>query len=55
MLDIVDGLDGVFGFDLMTSGWIEAFAVDGKSGYIMQAQLDFREWALWEPAPFIST
>ena len=23
----------VFGFDLMTSGWIEAFAVDGQSGY----------------------
>ena len=44
VLDIADGLDGVFGFDLMTSGWIEAFAIDGKSGYIMQAQLDFHEW-----------
>ncbi len=32
----------MLGFDLMTSGWIEAFAVDGQSGYIMQAQLDFR-------------
>ncbi len=42
VLDIADGLDGVFGFDLMTSGWIEAFAVDGQSGYIMQSQLDFR-------------
>lgn len=43
VLDIADGLDGVMGFDLMTSGWIEAFAIDGQSGYIMQAQLDFRE------------
>lgn len=42
VLDIAEGLDGVIGFDLMTSGWIEAFAVDGQSGYIMQAQLDFR-------------
>jgi hypothetical protein len=42
VLDIAEGLDGVFGFDLMTSGWIEAFAVDGKSGYIMQSHLDFR-------------
>jgi hypothetical protein len=43
VLDIAEGLDGVMGFDLMTSGWIEAFAIDGQSGYIMQAQLDFRE------------
>ncbi len=43
VLDIADGLDGVCGFDLMTSGWIEAFAVDGQSGYIMETQLDFRE------------
>lgn len=43
VLDIVEGLDGVLGFDLTTSGWIEAFPVDGKSGYIMQAQLDFRD------------
>ncbi len=44
VLDIADGLDGVMGFDLMTSGWIEAFAIDGQSGHIMQAQLDFRDW-----------
>jgi hypothetical protein len=43
VLDIAEGLDGVMGFDLMTSGWIEAFAIDGQSGYILQAQLDFRE------------
>lgn len=42
VLDIVEGLDGVLGFDLMTSGWIEAYTVDGKSGYFMQNQLDFR-------------
>ncbi len=45
VLDIADGLDGVIGFDLMTSGWIEAFAVNGQSGSIMQAQLDFLQWS----------
>lgn len=42
VLDIDPGIDAVFGFDNMTSGWIEAAAVDGKSGYIMQSHLDFR-------------
>jgi len=45
VLDIIEGLDGVFGMDLLTSGWIEAFAEDGKSGYVMQNQLDFRDWS----------
>ncbi|MCR9296355.1 MAG: hypothetical protein NXI32_26900 [bacterium] len=45
ILDIVDGIDGVFGFDNMTSGWIEAFAVDGQSGYTLQSHLDFRGWS----------
>ena len=44
ILDIVDGIDGVFGFDNMTSGWIEAFGIDGQSGYLMQSHLDFRGW-----------
>ncbi len=44
VLDIVEGIDGVFGFDNMTSGWIEAFGVDGQSGYLMQSHLDFRGW-----------
>lgn len=42
VLDIDPGIDAVFGFDNMTSGWIEAVAVNGKSGYIMQSHLDFR-------------
>lgn len=42
VLDIDPGIDAVFGFDNMTSGWIEAAAVNGKSGYIMQSHLDFR-------------
>jgi hypothetical protein len=44
ILDIIPGIDAILGFDNMTSGWIEAFAVDGQSGYIMQSQLDFRNW-----------
>ncbi|MCA9156703.1 MAG: aspartyl protease family protein [Planctomycetales bacterium] len=44
VLDIDPGIDAVFGFDNMTSGWIEAFAKDGKSGYIMQSHLDFRNY-----------
>lgn len=44
ILDIVEGIDGVFGFDNMTSGWIEAFGVDGQSGYLMQSHVDFRGW-----------
>ncbi len=50
VLDIDPGIDAVFGFDNMTSGWIEAFsawAASGSmtatsSGYIKQAHLDFR-------------
>ena len=42
VLDIDPGIDAVFGFDNMTSGWIDAVAVNGKSGYIMQSHLDFR-------------
>lgn len=44
VLDIADGIDGVFGFDNMTSGWIEAFSIDGQSGFIMKSYLDFRSW-----------
>ncbi|MCA9133515.1 MAG: aspartyl protease family protein [Planctomycetales bacterium] len=42
VLDIHPTIDGVFGFDNMTSGWIEASAVQGESGYIMKSHLDFR-------------
>lgn len=44
ILDIAPGIDGVFGFDNMTSGWIEAFSIDGQSGFIMKSHLDFRSW-----------
>lgn len=44
ILDIVEGIDGVFGFDNLTSGWIEAFGRDGQSGYILKSHLDFRGW-----------
>ncbi|MEZ6151419.1 MAG: retropepsin-like aspartic protease [Pirellulaceae bacterium] len=44
ILDIDPGIDAVFGFDNMTSGWIEAFGKDGNSGYIMQSHLDFRNY-----------
>ena len=43
VLDIYEGIDAVFGFDNMTTGWIEAFAVDGQSGNVMQSYLDFRQ------------
>lgn len=44
VLDIDPGIDAVFGFDNMTSGWIEAAMTNGKSGYIMQSHLDFRNY-----------
>jgi hypothetical protein len=44
VLDIYPGIDAVFGFDNMTSGWIEASGENGKSGYIMQTHVDFRGW-----------
>jgi len=49
ILDINTGeenppLDAVFGSDLLTSGWIEGWAQDGKSGYLMKLHMDFRNW-----------
>lgn len=44
VLDIIDSIDGVFGFDNMTSGWIEAFFEDGQAGYIMKSHFDFHGW-----------
>ncbi len=46
-IDTGDGpthLDGVFGSDLLTSGWFEAI-FGGADGYLAGAQLDFRDWA----------
>ncbi len=42
--DIAPGIDGVFGFDNMTSGWIEGVFSGGEAGYLRQAHLDFRGW-----------
>ncbi|MEQ1829297.1 MAG: retropepsin-like aspartic protease [Pirellula sp.] len=44
ILDIVPGIDAIFGFDNMTSGWIEAFSGNGQSGYILKSYLDFRNY-----------
>lgn len=42
--DIAPGIDGVFGFDNMTSGWIDATFSSGGAGYLLQSHLDFRGW-----------
>jgi hypothetical protein len=40
-------LDGVFGSDLLTSGWFHAFFYpDQPDGYMDQVHLDFRGWGL---------
>ncbi|MFM8284530.1 MAG: Ig-like domain-containing protein, partial [Planctomycetaceae bacterium] len=45
VLDIYPTIDGVFGFDNMTSGWIESFfGGTGEAGYVLQSHLDFRGW-----------
>ena len=44
VLDIAPGIDGVFGFDNVTTGWIDAVFSSGGSGALRQVQLDFRGW-----------
>ncbi|MFP6874535.1 MAG: retropepsin-like aspartic protease [Verrucomicrobiales bacterium] len=44
VLEIHPLIDGIFGSDLLTSGWLEAF-LGGDDGYIWQAHCDFREAA----------
>ncbi len=44
VVDIAPGIDGVFGFDNMTSGWIDATFSSGGAGYLLQSHLDFRGW-----------
>ncbi len=39
----VTTLDGVFGSDLLTSGWAEAFFNGGPDGYFQQVRFDFRD------------
>ncbi len=41
VLDIHPALDGIFGSDLLTSGWFEAVFASGADGYIERAHLDF--------------
>ncbi len=36
-------LDGVFGSDLLTSGWVEAFFEGAEDGYFQQIHFDFRQ------------
>ncbi|MCH2060471.1 MAG: retropepsin-like domain-containing protein [Verrucomicrobiales bacterium] len=42
ILEIHPLIDGVFGSDLLTSGWLSAF-LGGQDGYIRKAHCDFRE------------
>ncbi len=45
-------LDGVFGADLLTSGWFYAFFYpDMPDGYIDQLYFDFRDWAIYDGTP----
>jgi hypothetical protein len=49
-------LDGVFGCDLLTSGWFYAFFYPGMpDGYFDQVHLDFRGWTLSTGAPAART
>ncbi len=42
ILDIHPDIDGIFGSDLLTSGWFRTVFEGGEDGYIDQVQLDFR-------------
>jgi len=45
-------LDGVFGADLLTSGWFYAFFYPGMpDGYIDQLYFDFRDWEVYNGTP----
>ena len=47
-IDVGEGdthLDGVFGSDLLTSGWFEGALLGGEDGHLAAAHLDFRNWA----------
>ncbi len=51
-IEVAEGeapLDGVFGSDLLTSGWFYSFFTPGMpDGYIDQVHLDFRDWGLYD-------
>jgi len=54
-IDVAEGqppLDGVFGSDLLTSGWFHSFFYPGMpDGYIDQLHFDFRGWGLHTGTP----
>ena len=54
-IDVAEGqppLDGVFGSDLLTSGWFYSFFYPGMpDGYLDQIHLDFRDWGLHTGSP----
>ncbi|MDY0171020.1 MAG: FG-GAP-like repeat-containing protein, partial [Thermoguttaceae bacterium] len=58
-IDLGEGqpvLDGVFGSDLLTSGWFHSFFYPGQpDGYIDQVHLDFRQWGLHAGTPAVRT
>ena len=48
VLDVAGGQFGVFGSDLLTSGWIEPyFGLSDEPGYFEQVHFDFRDFALY--------
>jgi Aspartyl protease len=44
VLDIAPGIDGIFGMDLLTSGWLDAL-FGGPDGFVSQVHFDFRDAA----------
>ena len=40
---VLPPLDGVFGSDLLTSGWVDAFMNGADDGYFQQVHFDFRD------------
>lgn len=44
-------LDGVFGSDLLTSGWFYSFFYGLEDGYFDQVHFDFQDWGLYNGAP----
>jgi len=44
VLDIAPGIDGIFGMDLLTSGWLDAL-FGGPDGFLSQVHFDFRDSA----------
>jgi hypothetical protein len=44
VLDITESIDGVFGFDNVTSGWVGNLFSGGQEGYFRKSHFDFHGW-----------